>query len=373
MTGVQTCALPICFPVTINRKQEESLDAAIKRVRMSGHQVTLARLEEDLVVNEGVHFISQNSQLIKTAARLPTVMNDRKVLEIPLDPLNNMVDAFSCINMFKTIITNNVKKHGIETTCAVLNDSTREQQAAFITALALIPSLFFRVKDNCPSLYFWGEPCSGKSYFFESNPSFRKIPMDAAGVSRFRLEGAQTAFLMDDVKADAIDRPDNSSTIRQLALGAETRIKTFGETQTVKAFLVLTSNEKPNFLCPIGEPPAEVTDASQWRRNRETNNAAWKRRFITLYFSDSVDSTSNVEVHWEHDSALFAVARTIDACMQEMSEPCREALSNYLKELPRYCSQEMEAMEQAGIELCEARGMVRVNDDESNVENDAVD
>ena len=59
--------------------------------------------------------------------------------------------------------------------------------------------------------------------------------------------------------------------------------------------------------------------------------------------------------------------------MQEMSEPCREALSNYLKELPRYCTQEMEAMEQAGIELCEARGMVRVNDDESNVENDVVD
>lgn len=326
------------------RKQEESLDAAIKRVKASGHQVTLNRLEEDLVVNEGVHFVSQNAQLIKTAARMPGVLNDRKVIEVSLDPAQNMLDTCRCIQIFKDNIRSMVHKNGIETTWIKLNDATRDQQVAYIVAYSLLPSLFFRLKDGCASLYFWGEPNTGKSYLFDGNNSFRKVPLDAPGVSRFKLEGSQTAFLLDDVKNDVIDKPDNSATLRQLSLGTEARLKTFGDTQTAKAFVFVTSNDKPNYLCPIGEPPSDVSDAEQWKTNQMTNNAAWKRRFVALQFTDMLDVDEEFEIQWDHDSALFAVAMAIKVCLNEMSEPCRVALQCYANQLSRYETDEMKML-----------------------------
>jgi hypothetical protein len=41
-------------------------------------------------------------------------------------------------------------------------DSTNEEQAAAIICIALMPSLFQRVRDDLPALFFWGLPNSGK-------------------------------------------------------------------------------------------------------------------------------------------------------------------------------------------------------------------
>lgn len=141
-----------------------------------------------------------------------------------------------------------------------------DETVGIILCLSILPMLKKRIEgDELPSLYLWGASGSGKSYMFTSSTSFKKVPQDATGVGRFRTDGIQSAFLFDDMKASFINDGINSATVRQLCTGAKSTVKIFGDTMDVLGFVVVTSNDRPEFL------------------DDNTDNAkAWKRRFITV-------------------------------------------------------------------------------------------
>ena len=96
---------------TVQRKkrpQEDCLDQAIKRIKSSGSMVTSDLLEQDLIIHEGVKFVADNQQLIKTAFRISGVVNEKKVLVRQLDQNQNMLDTLSAISNFKDVVFDNV-------------------------------------------------------------------------------------------------------------------------------------------------------------------------------------------------------------------------------------------------------------------------
>ena len=48
MTGVQTCALPICFPVTIDSKTSVEIMNLFNEIHANGNTVILVTHEEDI-------------------------------------------------------------------------------------------------------------------------------------------------------------------------------------------------------------------------------------------------------------------------------------------------------------------------------------
>jgi hypothetical protein len=161
----------------------------------------------------------------------------------------------------------------LQTKCEALQNVETEDIAKYITFVALLPYMFQRARnviDFIPGLYFWGDAQAGKSFIFQLGKSYRTIATDSVGVGKFKLETCESAFLLDDVRGDAVDTGSYISTLRQLTLGAYTRVKVHSETRQVKGFVAVTSNEKPVFL---------NSDYDEKNRN------AWLRRFIVVEFT----------------------------------------------------------------------------------------
>src|SRR5699024_5001093 len=135
-------------------------------------------------------------------------------------------------------------------------------------------------------------PNTGKSAFFDNGVFLRKFPQDSQGVSRFRLELMNSGLLFDDIPDGFIDRQDISGTLRQMVLGGNTNIKTHGSTESVVGYIIVTSNLQPQFLMDSKPANVEMPD-DQWLRNQ----AAWKRRFITLELREPIDSDP-ISVIW---------------------------------------------------------------------------
>lgn len=197
-----------------------------------------------------------------------------------------------------------------QTKCEALNDVNREDTAKYITFVALIPYLFQRAQnviDNIPGLYFWGDANAGKSFIFQLGKCYRTIATDSVGVGKFKLETCESAFLLDDVRGDAVDSGSYMATLRQLTLGAKTRVKIHSETKQIKGFVAVTSNEKPAFL------------NSEYD---EKNRNAWLRRFVVVQFvrdlnMDEILVNGN---EFEYKAALATIA------------PFMKNIANYLRQ-----------------------------------------
>ena len=320
------------------RKNEEAIDDACKKIKSSGLQVSIANLEEELHLSQGLNFVSTNQPLIKTAGRMNGVFDDDCVIEVELDPAQNMLDTVSVVKTFIERIQQFVETSGIQTTFTGLNDNTREQQIAFIVCMSLVPNLFKRLKDDLPSLYFWGIPNAGKSYMFDNNPSFKKVPMDASGVSRYATETTQKALLLDDVKRETLQKYENSSTLRKLTLGLEDNVKTHGSIQPVRSFVVATSNEEPYFLDEDFSPPEEIkTDnISKWIEDEKANREAWRRRFVCLKFDAKAPDVDSYEVNWSHITSKYICATVFQEYFHKCSERVQQKLMHYNSHCHRY-------------------------------------
>lgn len=100
----------------------------------------------------------------------------------------------------------------------------------FVLLISIMPTILDRGVwgDNLPGLYLWGKSNTGKSYIFNRNPTYSKIPADASGVGRFKLSGVEAAYLIDNACRGFMSNSNNISTIKQLAEGAEPSTKVFG-------------------------------------------------------------------------------------------------------------------------------------------------
>ena len=274
-----------------NNNAERAIKRAYEHIEENdGVKVTKKRLVTQLAKSEGATFVARNKQIIDVTLATPEIYADSKTVDESIDVKENMKNYFTCLGNFHKIITDAVNKNGIVTTCKLFDDCPREDQVNAILAIALLPTLVRRkrITDGIPALWFHGLPNCGKSYLFSQIPNYKKIATDAEGVGRFRMEGEQTAYLIDDVDAGWIFKPANSKTMKALAIGERDVIKTFGDTQEVRGFCVLTSNCVPDHLCPC-PPVPEGTDADMFQKGHQYNCNAWKRRIVSLFFDETCD------------------------------------------------------------------------------------
>jgi len=274
-----------------NNNAERAIKRAYQHIEeVDGVKVTKKRLTTQLAKKEGATFVARNKQIIDVTLATPEIYKDNKTVDESVDAKENMRNYMQCIVNFKQIITDAVTKHGIVTTHKLFQECSREDQVNAVIAIALLPTIARRkrITDGLPALWFHGLPNCGKSYLFSQIPNYKKIATDAEGVGRFRMEGEQTAYLIDDVDAGWIFKPSNSKTMKALAIGERDVIKTFGDTQEVRGFCVLTSNCVPDHLSPC-PPVPEGADAAVFKKSHEYNCNAWKRRIVSLFFDETCE------------------------------------------------------------------------------------
>ena len=164
----------------------------------------------------------------------------------------------------------------------------------------------------------YGQGKTGKSYFFNQHPAYHQVSTDAEGVSRYQLQTNEDAFLLDDITQKILDDKQNSSTVRNLALGGTATVKVCGNTQKVRGFVVCTSNDTPDFLEKKTNDP-----------DLEANCNAWRRRFIAIRFTKPVDEDP-INAQYEYTSANKALICFFSLCYNLLEESeVKEMLSKY--------------------------------------------
>jgi hypothetical protein len=290
-----------------------SAERAIKRAwdavqDNDGVKVTPKRLRAKLALSEGVSFVSRNKPVIETFLNTPEVRQSGRDLVEEVDRIANMLAFKEACKRFNQQLERMVEKNGITTTHPAFKDSTRMDQLAALNCIALLPMLMnrARITDNIPAIWFHGLPHCGKSFLFSQMPNYKKVATDAVGVSRFRLEGDQAGLLLDDLDEGFLFKPENSKTLKALTLGEREVVKTMGDTQEIRAFVVCTSNGAPDFLQDYKKKEEDGPDAE---RSHQFNCNAWKRRFVTLFFDEEMEPSSQY-VDFEQTS-LNLVARKL--------------------------------------------------------------
>jgi hypothetical protein len=270
-------------------------ERAIKRAAdtissIHGLKVTPKRLRGELATQEGASFLARNKAVIDVYASTPELHQNKKKIVESIDKVDNMKNFMTAIVNFKTVIERAIKGNGIVTTSSYFRDSTRDDQISAVICIALLPTVAERkrITDGIPGLWFHGAAHCGKSFLFSQLPDYKKVATDAEGVSRFKLENTQTGYLIDDVDVGWINKPSNAKTMKALAVGERETIKTFGDTQEVRGFVVLTGNSLPDYLAPCPAVP-EGTDPDTFQRSFAFNSAAWKRRFVAVSFTEACD------------------------------------------------------------------------------------
>lgn len=258
-------------------------------------KVTAKRLKDKIAATEGWSFLSRHKQLIDTSLAHPEVQRNNKTLTVEIDEKQNLKNYMQAISRFKRIIKKNVKDHGIVTSHFAFEDVPRNDHVNAIICLALLPVLCNRVRvtDNMPALWFHGHSNCGKSYLFSQTPNYKRIATDAEGVSRFKLEQDQNAFLMDDLDPGWLFKPTNSKTLKALTIGERETVKVFGETQEVRGFVVLTSNYEPDHLMPfVADQTMTPDEIANAKKGHLINCNAWRRRIVSLAFDDPINEPS---------------------------------------------------------------------------------
>jgi hypothetical protein len=275
--------------------------------------------------NQGAAWVSKNSKLINDYISIKPLCDSRRILHFDVNEEETLENTYDVITNYRNNLKAQLKKNSFKTTCKDFADWTCHDVRRYITLMTLLPNFVSRANkvDNLPGLYFWGRSDCGKSFMFNESPAYRKVANDAKGVGRFRQEGDQAGFLLDDwTNADFMD-PTNSSTLRQIALGSTARIKTFGDTEEIRGFVVATSNDIPFHL---GHDIPDGQNADSIEKHR----AALNRRFITLEFTEDIDVDSKT-VSWLHQSALIVQKDVINVCFDKLPEGnIRNSLKMYV-------------------------------------------
>lgn len=260
-------------------------------------------------------------------------MHDMRGIETEeFSPVTNRLSFLGSFKILQTQIYKCFQLNQVTTNWEKLIWDSIPQAAkiAICEVLALLPIFTKRRKtipDGLPGLYFWGKPCTGKSAFFNNGIFLRNFPLDAQGVSRFRLECFNSGYLFDDVAPDFLDKSDISSTLRQLTLGNAVNVKTHGSTETVSGYVVVTSNNKPQFLYDIKPTNSEIDD-DHW----ESNCNAWKRRFITLNFTEYVDADP-CSIIWNDPKIREHAAHLAYCSLLFLFGACRPLYDKYFRRI----------------------------------------
>jgi hypothetical protein len=301
---------------------EERIIHCIDELQAEGFIVTSDKLKSKIRELHGVHFVVRNKTLIDEMLRSPEFFTETATVNEKVNHEENFINVLTVTNTFCLIIDRAIRKNSYITTHKNFQNLSNSDINLSITMLAILPMIAKRkeIPDNLPGLYFYGLPSSGKSFFFHQSPSYHKVACDAPGVARYHLQAHENGFLLNDISAKIMNDCTNSSTLRSLTLGGVEPVKIRGDTQNVQGFVVCTSNDMPDFIQEISESNDENTKA---------NYFAWKRRFITLKFTDFVDEDPR-NVNFGLTSTREALKYVFDMCYGFLGNPVvKEMFSKY--------------------------------------------
>lgn len=250
------------------------ISKAAERLKKTSN-ITKELLRKALIEEQGPTWYNKNKGVVDTYMSAIDNFQTQRIVDVEEDMDEIVARTRNILETYYEIILHNIEQNGYDTMHEFFQGVAPESMAKYITIISILPYLFQRNAlrmDNIPGLYFYGEAGAGKSMIFTMGRSFKMIATDASGIAKFKLEGCQSAFLLDDIKADAINEQTFMATLRQLILGGYSRIKTHSDTQQVKGFVAVTSNEVP---CYFNSPNSD---------EEKINYNAWRRRFISLEF-----------------------------------------------------------------------------------------
>lgn len=312
-----------------------AIKTAQEKLRNSGRLPTKRAIQEILAMEHDFEYYCKRLKpALNEYVTLDCMTDDRGTRKDVMDPAVNKAAFEQSFALLQGQIYLAVTRKRCETTWeqAIWSTLGDNEKRLFCELLALLPICTKRcgnVPDKLPGLYLWGQPNTGKSAFFDNGVFLRKFPQDSQGVSRFRLELMNSGLLFDDIPDGFIDRQDISGTLRQMVLGGNTNIKTHGSTESVVGYIIVTSNLQPQFLMDSKPANVEMPD-DQWLRNQ----AAWKRRFITLELREPIDSDP-ISVIWTDPKLRdYAASLVVQICFL-FKDTCPELYNKYLKEIER--------------------------------------
>lgn len=285
------------FPKT-STAAEEMLNSSLDKIKNTGMVVTAQRFKQQIIHDAGLSFYQKNKSMVNTMLSEKYLFQPGRKVPFTCNPTDNFMNMFKAVALFERQIRRNLTKNSYVTAHKIASKLDVNEMTNLIVFLALLPIVLDRWEgvDGLPSLYLYGVPNTGKSYMFTACPYYRKIASDALGVGRFVLQGIESSWLMDDINVSWIDNATNTSVLRDITIGGEHTVKNKGGTSNVRGFVVVTSNDKPNFL---GNAPQKYS--GDW----ELNCAAWKRRFISVKMTETLD-IDPLTIKWDHTSTSNA-------------------------------------------------------------------
>lgn len=308
-----------------------SIDAAmriaVESLLKKGRNPTKRNLTAALGKEYGwVNFTKKFKTALDVYIHAEGAIDERGIDDEEVDEMVNKDAMLESFKIFRLQIGKAISEHGIETSWADIHNLTKTEQLMLCELLSVLPVCAKRrslIADNLPGLYLWGNPQTGKSAFFDSGVYLKKFPLDSEGVSRFRLTNMQSGYLFDDVPPNFVNKETISSTLRQMVIGGNGNIKTFGDTETANGWVVVTSNNAPCFI--YGEKPQDMSQ-TDWDRN----NGAWKRRFLCIKFTETVDVLP-VNVFWGDNRLRRYCAILAWKIIQEFKKTKNEIVERYFK------------------------------------------
>jgi hypothetical protein len=255
-------------------KFDDIVKQTIHDIKVSGEIPNLKRVKRQLIDNHGADAYNKKyAKIADTYINDTDIIDDRGNPTVDRDSKSNYINFITSLFVWRA----NINGAKVFSTCPSIKNI--EDKTAITFMISLLPYFTKRVinaSDKLPALYLFGRQGSGKSTMFNNCKYIKKVATDSVGVGRYKMSNYHSALLFDDIENNVIEDVTNSSTIKQLCLGDSATVKIFGETQDINAFIIITSNEKPNF-CVI-----EDTDDI----NTKIIKNSWKRRFMTCLFSD---------------------------------------------------------------------------------------
>lgn len=274
-----------CFKTLNDEKthaDDDIVKDAITDIKQHGVIPTSSCVKRKLIDDHGANaFNKRFCRIIETYMNETDVIDTRGNPIIIMDKKQNATNFVTQMLYYYYIII----QTKIETACKPFHNLPQNVLKDIVYLISLLPYFTKRVvgiNDSLPSLFLYGIQCSGKSSMFNNCRYIKKIATDSSGVSRYRMDKMHTAILFDDITNNIINHKDNVATLKQLTLGNDVEVKINGSTQSIKAFVIITSNEKPSYL----DPPiyADPDNKSILEVNAAIVNNSWRRRFISIEF-----------------------------------------------------------------------------------------
>jgi hypothetical protein len=304
---------------SVEKKLEKTIESLqTKRIAITGKTMKTA-----VVDMHGPQFYARNKSTVDVMLSQPELFDGSTVVPFETNPTENYANVVKVFAIFNRVVIRAIRQNGYICTAKGYENLIALDMGNFVSALVALPFMRARWEgvDCLPSVYFYGTSGSGKSYLFQNAPFYKKVASDAQGVGRFRLDGDQRAYLLDDVTSAFFEDKYNLSTLRQMTLGGDSEVKIQGDTQKVRGWIVATSNETPDWL---EDKPKKEKDSKNWKKNCD----AWKKQFVHIKMSNMLD-LDPVVVNWSHGSAIDAVKRMYVNFEDALPDSLKKKLKKY--------------------------------------------